>query len=47
MEIESKKTENNYFNDSFEELIEDINVMNIKKKGNDSLKTENKIFSDN
>ena len=47
MEIDSKKTENNYFNDSFEELIEDINVMNIKEEGNDSLKTENKIFSDN
>ena len=47
MEIDSKKTENNYFNDSFEELIEDINVMNIKEEGNDSLKTENKIISDN
>ena len=46
MEIDSKNSENNYFNDSFEELIEDINVMNIKEEGNDSLKTENKIFSD-
>ena len=45
MDIDSKISENDSFNNVLEELIEEINVINIKEENNDGLKKDNEMFS--